>query len=95
MKITGSVGYNTTMTGRRARKSRITTETIEKAHNTLSTGQYYPVVNSYLFGTCVFNGNIGIVVSDAMTGRIVTKLKLTPEEINDAFRKTMKKCDMK
>ena len=95
MKITGIVGYNTTMTGKGVRKSSITTEIIEKAHNTLSTGQYYPVVNSYLFETGVFNGNIGIVVSEAMTGRIVTKLKLTPKEINDAFRKAMKKCGMK
>ena len=83
------------MTGKGVRKASITTETIEKAHKTLSTGQYYPVVNSYLFETCVFNESICIIVSEAMTGRIVTKLKLTPEEINDAFRKAIKKCGRK
>ena len=87
MKITGIVGYNTKMIGKGIRKSRITYETIEKAHKTLSSGRYYPVVNGYLFESGELNGNIGIVVSDAMTGRIVTKLKLTPEEINNAFRK--------
>ena len=65
MKITGVVGYNTTMTGEGIRKTHITHETIEKAHTTLSTGQYYPVVNSYLFESGVLNENIyiGIIIS--------------------------------